>query len=331
MYTVSSDAVEESTTAFEWRVWGSDSSASTPVMPLGDVRDASLRSPTAATTSVASFWGDSHHDRGAATAAASTKSPSTFPTTAALAPLTSSTSSWSSVTVANNTRGTRNAAYKGTRAPSGATTPAGLVALSSEGKRTPSQKSSVVSADLSSHSERLNGSIGGGAGIGTFKYTAASLVVEPPHSTMPTTLRDSDDGDDEAFDIIEESIKRQLVSIEEDELVSATTHDNLAAALRQTLQLQPHQHPQQHRHLAVQLRGGASSEAAGARRTGGDDRIIHITSAAAPPALQSAAAAAAVRQGEITTIRCSSSPVSVVEQLAAISIAQSSIDRKSVV
>ncbi|TPP52505.1 hypothetical protein CGC21_10480 [Leishmania donovani] len=208
MYTISSDAVDESTTAFEWRVWGSDSSASTPVVPLGGVRDASLRSTTAATMPVASFWGDSRDDRGAAAAAASTTSP-----------LTSSTL-WSSVTVANNMRGTSNAAYKGTRAPSAATTPAGLVALSSEGKRIPSQKSSAVPADLSSHSERPNGDIGGGTSVGTFKYTAASLAVEPPHSTMPTTFRDSDDGDDEAFDIIKESIKRQLVSIEEDELVT---------------------------------------------------------------------------------------------------------------
>ncbi|TPP45306.1 hypothetical protein CGC20_1240 [Leishmania donovani] len=284
MYTISSDAVDESTTAFEWRVWGSDSSASTPVVPLGGVRDASLRSTTAATMPVASFWGDSRDDRGAAAAAASTTSP-----------LTSSTL-WSSVTVANNMRGTSNAAYKGTRAPSAATTPAGLVALSSEGKRIPSQKSSAVPADLSSHSERPNGDIGGGTSVGTFKYTAASLAVEPPHSTMPTTFRDSDDGDDEAFDIIKESIKRQLVSIEEDELV-------------------------------MQLRGGAASEAAGARRSGDDDRIIHITSAATPPAPRSAAAA---RQGEIKTIRCSSSPVSVVEQLAAISIGQSSVSKVSV-
>ncbi|CAC9449334.1 hypothetical protein, unknown function [Leishmania infantum JPCM5] len=317
MYTISSDAVDESTTAFEWRVWGSDSSASTPVVPLGGVRDASLRSTTAATMPVASFWGDSRDDRGAAAAAASTTSP-----------LTSSTL-WSSVTVANNMRGTSNAAYKGTRAPSAATTPAGLVALSSEGKRIPSQKSSAVPADLSSHSERPNGDIGGGTSVGTFKYTAASLAVEPPHSTMPTTFRDSDDGDDEAFDIIKESIKRQLVSIEEDELVSETAQDNLAAALRQTLQPQPQPQPQpqQHRFLTVQLRGGAASEAAGARRSGDDDRIIHITSAATPPAPRSAAAA---RQGEIKTIRCSSSPVSVVEQLAAISIGQSSVSKVSV-
>ncbi|CBZ23706.1 hypothetical protein, unknown function [Leishmania mexicana MHOM/GT/2001/U1103] len=298
-------------------------------MPLGGVRDASLRSTTAATTSVASFWGDSRDDRGAA-AAASTKSLSTFSTTSALAPLASSASSWSSVTVANNTRGTSNAACKGTRAPSGATTPAGLVALSSEGKRTPSQKSSAVSADLSSHSEHLNRGIGGGAGIDTFKYTAASLAVEPPDSTMPTALRDSDDGDDDAFDIIKESIKRQLVSIEEDELVSETTDGNLATALRQTLQSQPQPQPQQHRYLTVQPRGGAVSEAAGARRSGGDDRMIHITSAAVPPAPRSAAAAAAARRGERTTIRCSSSPVSVVEQLAAISIGQSSVSKASV-
>ncbi|XQJ24848.1 hypothetical protein NXY56_000744 [Leishmania guyanensis] len=280
-------------------------------MPFGGCSNGPMRATTATTMSVALPWGDSRDDRGTAAAA---KSPSAFSANAELAQLASSASSWSSMTAANNTRDVINA-YKGPGTPSGPSTPAGVMTRSGEGKGTPSQQSTTVSEDFSIQPEWLNG----GAGDAAFKYTAAPLAVQLPHSTTPTPLRDNDDY---ALDIIKESIKHQLASIEEEKCVSENTYGNLAAALRQTLQPQPQ--PQQHRYLSVPLQRGATSEATGACRTGGDGHMIHIPSAAVPPAPRSAAPS---RPRETRAMRCTSSPVSAVGQLAATSIGQSSESR----
>ncbi|KAG5486879.1 hypothetical protein LSCM4_06347 [Leishmania orientalis] len=307
MYTSSSsDASDESTSALQWRVWGFDSTASAPAMPRDGVKDSPTRATAALTVTTESFWGDSRDRGGAAVSIA--KSPLTLSMTAEVAPLASSASSWSSGKAANNTRSASNGACKGTRMTSGPNAPAEMTARRSEGKRKLLRHSAAAPADLSMGPESLSGRMGGGADFGTFRYTAVSSAVESPHSAMRITLHDSDDGDDDAFDIIKESIKRQLVSIEEDDRASDATCGNSEAALQQ--RLQPQTQPQQHRHSTVPPPGSA----AGACWTGSDGRLTHNRGASALPAPRSAAAG---RQREVATTRCSSSSASILEQRAA--------------
>ncbi|KAG5507215.1 hypothetical protein JIQ42_06621 [Leishmania sp. Namibia] len=307
MYTSSSsDASDESTSALQWRVWGLDSNASAPAMPRDGVKDSPTRATAALTVPTASFWGDSRD--GGSAAASIAKSPLTLSMTAELAPLASSASSWSSETAANNTRSASNGACKGTRMTSGPTASAELTARRSVGKRKLLRHSAAAPADLSMGPESLSGRMEGGTGFGTFRYTAVSSAVEPPHSAMRITLHDSDDGDDDAFDIIKESIKRQLVGIEEDDRASDATRGKSEAALQQ--RLQPQTQPQQHRYSTVPPPGSA----AGACWTGSDGRLTHNRGTSALPAPRSAAAG---RQREMATTRCSSSSASILEQRAA--------------
>ncbi|KAG5486229.1 hypothetical protein LSCM1_07351 [Leishmania martiniquensis] len=305
MYTSSTDTGEESPSAFEWRVWGSGLSASTAAMPRSGVKHTPKRVTMAVNVPAASLWGGSR-DGGGASAVSVAKA---LTVTAELAPLASSASPWSLVTVANNTRGARSAAYKGIRTPSDPSTPAERAARGSEGTRTPSRQSAAVPEDLSMRTERLGGGAEGWTDLDTFRCTTVSSEVQPPPPlTMPVILHDSDDGDDDAFNTIKESIKHQLVSIEEDDRASEAARGNAGAAERQTLQ------PQPYRYLPVQLPS-----------TDGDGLIRHTTGAPAPPAPRSAAAA---RQRETATTRVSSSSASVLEQLAA-TVGHSSVARAS--
>ncbi|KAG5511572.1 hypothetical protein GH5_06525 [Leishmania sp. Ghana 2012 LV757] len=315
MYTSYSDASDESTFALQWRVSGFDSSASAPAMPRDGVKDSPTRATAALTVPTALFWGDSRDGGGAAASIA--KSPLTLSMTAELAPLASSASSRSSGTAANNTRSASNGAYNVTRMTSGPTAPAKSTARRSEGKRKLLRQSEAAPADLSMGPESLSGRMGGGTGFGTFRYTTVSSAVEPPQSAMRITLHESDDGDDDAFDIIKESIKRQLVGIEEDDRASDATRGNSEAALQQ--RLQPQSQPQQHRYSTVPPPGSA----AGAWRTGSDGRLTHNRGASALPAPRSTAA---VRQREMATTRCSSSSASILEQRAAC-VGQSSVPK----
>ncbi|KAG5485261.1 hypothetical protein CUR178_06624 [Leishmania enriettii] len=306
MYASSSDASDESTSALQWRVWGFDSSASAPAVPRDGVEDSPTRATAALTVPTASFWGDSRDGGGAAASIA--KSPLTLSMTAELAPLASSASSWSSWTAANNARSASNGACKATRMTSGPNAPADLTARRSEGKRKLLRQSAAAPLDLSMGPESLSGRMGGGSGFGTFRYTAASSAMEPPHSAMRITFHDDDDGDDDAFDIIKESIKRQLVGIEEDDRASVATCGNSKAALQQ--RLRPQTQPQQHGYSTVTPPGSA----AGACWAGSDGRLTRNRGASALPAPRSAAAG---RQRKMAATCCSSSSSSILEQRAA--------------